>query len=161
MLPTCPRGTTLLESYDECGFPCSAGYEPTSQDDLYCVGTVCSESSTVDVNDNVLCWKDFEAKVGTNCDTGTTEWTPGQCYVDCPPTFHDNGQSCIKPTLKRRTASLVCNYFFTLNGANCELSTTIIFSIALIIFLLFAFMFMSSFKSKNCVVSSPIQSIFA
>jgi hypothetical protein len=141
-MPYCPRGTNILDSFDGCGFSCPSGLEPSTQDDSYCVRTSCPPLSTVDENDNAVCWKNVTVKIN-NCETGFTEWTPNECYKDCPPNYHENGQTCIKPSVKRRTTSLECGPFQILNGNKCNLSPyvlIIIFIILLIILGVYIFL---------------------
>ena len=154
-MPYCPRGTNILESYDGCGYPCQSGLVISTQDDSYCVRNTCPQDSTVDVNDNAVCWKSSVLKTGSDCQPGFTEWTPNDCYKDCPSTYHENGQTCIKPSVRRRTTSLECGFFQILNGNKCYLSPY--FFIILFILLLISlgvYIIVKNYKSTQQLLPS-------
>jgi len=122
-MPSCPRGSVLLQSSTLCGLPCSSGQVVYEIDDGYCVTASCPPQMTPDTADNSTCWKTPVSK-GNNlsCSAGYTEWLPGNCYIDCPVGYRENGQSCLIPTLKRRTVQPVCPVLFSLEGDSCNAS---------------------------------------
>lgn len=126
MKPRCPSGTTFLTDYSFCAYPCDPGLEEFNLDDSFCVGTLCPNTTEMDLQDNSRCWKSFSTKV-VSCPTGTTEWMPNKCYLDCPAGFRENGQSCLIPTLRRRVVPPNCPYLYNFNGETCDPGFFIIF----------------------------------
>lgn len=86
---------------------------------------------TKDVNDNSVCWKTAVDKQGYNCSSGSTEWIPGKCFLDCPVGFRENAQSCLIPTKRRRLAQLECPYLSVLSGDKCTPSSTFLWILSL------------------------------
>jgi hypothetical protein len=151
MQPTCPRGSYLLSSYTICGYSCGSGNVTLYTDDSFCVGQSCPSQTNIDAGDNSVCWKVPTPKVGT-CPTGTTEWTPNQCYTDCPAGFRENGRSCLIPTVKRRITQPVCSFLFSLQGDTCQPTYFfVLLCLSAVIFVGFAF------YSKSCRIPQEVQ----
>lgn len=120
---TCPEGTKKLDDSTECGYECAPGLDVFTNNDTYCVPTLCPAGTTQDLGDNSLCIKGTPTTKtpGGDCLIGFTEWTPTKCYADCPPQYRENGTSCIKTLSKRRTTGIDCGVaLFTWNGSYCE-----------------------------------------
>lgn len=81
--------------------------------------------------DNAICQKPSVAKAGV-CGIGTTEWTPGTCYTDCPQTYLEDGTFCIKSKLVRTVVDAQCSFFLKRTEDGCELDQMTIFMYFLI-----------------------------
>jgi hypothetical protein len=76
--------------------------------------------------DNAVCQKPSVPKQGL-CGVGTTEWTPGTCYTDCPNNFLEDGAYCIKNKLVRTVVDAQCSFFLKRTEDGCELDQLTIF----------------------------------
>jgi hypothetical protein len=82
--------------------------------------------------DNAICQKPSVAKAGV-CGIGTTEWTPGTCYTDCPQSYLEDGTFCIKSKLVRTVVDAQCSFFLKRTEDGCELDQMTIFMYFLIV----------------------------
>lgn len=135
MQPQCPDGTSQLGDSFACGYPCEVGTIPYNQDDSFCVTTLCAPDTTKDLTDNSICLKTSVAVQGFGCAAGYTEWIPGQCFLDCPVTFRENGQSCLIPLQRRQLAQFNCPYLYALSDEACVPSPTFLWLLSLLVVL--------------------------
>jgi len=152
MQPSCPTGTTILQDFNACGYPCENGTTVLARDDSFCVGTLCpvtTPSMTKDPVDNSACWKAYVAKTGLSCAAGYTEWIPDKCFIDCPTGFRENAQSCLIPTKRRRLAQLVCPYLSVLTGDKCTPSSTFFWILSIFTFFVVILTYKLFMSSSN------------
>ena len=87
---------------------------------------------------------DVVAKVGATCAAGYTEWTQGQCYINCNVYFVESGTFCAKQLSARITSEGWCSSFFDhVQGSSCSLNVPflIVFVLLCLVALWLLFMF--------------------
>lgn len=162
MNPGCPYGTVLLKNYTLCGYPCDSGKEPFLNDDSLCVRADCPIGTWEDDGDNSICYKTGVPLVSGFCATGLTEWS-GKCYSDCPQQYRENGVTCLKPKVKRRTTTPTCGAFYYFAEDGCYPSSLLSFLVFLALFYIIYNWFLAPFivsKTYKRVSSSKQQQYY-
>ena len=118
----CPAGYELVGTV--CYSACPAGTEPSTSYDDACVSTIACPVGTVEDVTGMTCTKvppTGIVETSGECATGYTEWVIGECYINCPPQFLENGTDCRKKIIVRRAAEPWCTSFFqTVVGSTCQ-----------------------------------------
>ena len=132
----CPNGSTPLKDAVGCGFDCAPGQNILTNNDAFCVSSLCPQLTVQSVDDNSTCFKTPMNKTGSDCPVRYSEWTAGQCYPDCPPQYRENGTSCIKIPTKRPSTGYDCGFFTVWSGSRCEANFYFNIAVALSVFII-------------------------
>lgn len=140
-----------------CYGTCPAGSLAGSSDPSICVSTVpCQVGTTADLSGLTCNKTDVVAKGSSPCATGYTEWTVGQCYINCNVYFVESGTFCAKKLSARLTSEAWCSSFFDqIQGNSCSLNTPflIIFVLLCVLTLWLLFVFFDASRRWNRVPS--------
>ena len=121
---SCLTGYTLIRNI--CYEDCPSGYDAAEEDPSICVRNAisCADAGfTSDlVNPSTICVKTPVPAVDGLCATNYTQWVSGQCYINCPPIFQENGLSCLKRSIQRYSILPTCSFFFTFENGACRFS---------------------------------------
>ena len=140
----CPQGQSPTNGV--CYGTCPAGSQPGSSDPSICVSTVPCQVGTLNDISGLNCIKtDVVPKGDVPCAVGYTEWTQGQCYINCNVYFVESGTFCAKQLSARTASEGWCSSFFDhVQGSMCSLNVPFLIVFVLLcvlgIWLLFLFL---------------------
>lgn len=140
----CPYGYTLISGL--CYSNCPANTIVLESNIDFCVGTQVCQTGTLADASGAACVKvppvGVKAIVGDSCEAGYTEWTQGQCYINCNAFFLENATECRRKLYPRRVQDPWCtNWLYTVQNNNCVFNWTafllFIFGLLLAFFLIY------------------------